>query len=295
MSRSKDTTVPFLRWAGGKRWAAKSLASVIRLRLDDDSVYIEPFLGSGAVFFAVAPRRAILSDINEELIIAFGQVKENPRKLKEKLVKMPATKEYYDRLRKARPDSPFERASRLIYLNRNGYGGIYRENLRGEYNVPYSGDRSHAHLCANGLLDAASAVLEGASLRCVDFESAIEMAGDRDVVYCDPTYLAPRQETFNRYSRHRFGWHDQERLSDAVTRAYTRGSLVFVSNSYNETIERLYPDAVNFVVRRAKGLGGSAKTSSTREYLFMLDPEHDPRFQAMVRDTLLRNGRLEST
>src|SRR5262249_24543872 len=132
--------VPFLRWAGGKRWLGCILDDPIRkLLAQSKGRYIEPFLGAGAMFFALGPSRSIISDINDELINCFIQVRDAPDYLLSKLSRIPVTAAAYYSVRDSSPKSDRGRAIRFIYLNRTCYGGLHRTNLRGEFNVPYGG------------------------------------------------------------------------------------------------------------------------------------------------------------
>ena len=135
----------FLRWAGGKRWLSKTLAPII-IDFLADGTYYEPFLGSGAMFFAVQPRRATLSDNNKQLINAFLQVSCKPDDLQRILAALRSTKKEYYRIRSAVPKTALEQAARFIYLNRNCWGGLYRENRRGEFNVPTVGEHEITRL-----------------------------------------------------------------------------------------------------------------------------------------------------
>ncbi len=155
----------FLRWAGGKGWLPKTVAPIIVDRLGDGSYY-EPFLGSAAMFFAVQPRRAMLSDNNKQLINTFRQVARKPEDLQRILRALRSTKKEYYRLRSAVPKTALERAARFIYLNRNCWGGLYRENRRGEFNVASGGGtRNHVSLAREPLLQTVARLLRRRNVR----------------------------------------------------------------------------------------------------------------------------------
>jgi DNA adenine methylase len=270
---------PFLRWAGGKRWLANGLASVIKTRLNTEGTYFEPFLGSGAMFFAVQPSRAILSDLNEDLIVTFKEVAQRPQELTIKLSQMPATREEYNRVRSLHTSTQSDKALRFIYLNRNCYGGLYRENQLGVFNVPYGGgDRDHLSICKNSVIQHAASLLDNANieLSACDFEKSIERAGKGDVVYCDPTYREVTRKQFDRYGKIIFKWEDQERLARSVSHAYSRGAVVILSNVTCTEVRKLYPQAAVIEVKRRKGLGTStADHSEYIEYVFVFDPSQE--------------------
>ena len=273
-----EKNLPFLRWAGGKRWLAHFLAPILSARLQDSKgTYLEPFLGSASMFFAVKPDRAILSDINKDLIATYKQVAINHNVLKKKLNTLSTTKTQYYLIRNHIPISPLERATRLIYLNRNCYGGIYRENRAGKFNVPYGGgSRNHIALAKNGLLPNAAEALSkpGVRLLSCDFEKVISGASDGDVIYCDPTYQPVTRKHFDRYGKSIFNWADQVRLAKSAIAAYNRGALVIVSNCSYEEIEQLYANAISIKVKRKKGLGLASTNQKLSEFLFILDPDN---------------------
>src|SRR5262249_52806771 len=130
----------FLRWAGGKRWLARKLApSVSQFLKVSEGRYFEPFLGSGAMFFAVAPASAVLSDTNPELIETFRMVAVAPKQIEQRLkrISVSATNYYIWRDKVCLTD--IAKATRFIFLNRTCYGGLHRTNLNGQFNVPYGG------------------------------------------------------------------------------------------------------------------------------------------------------------
>jgi DNA adenine methylase len=282
---TESAVEPFLRWAGGKRWLASTLAPIIKLRLR--GTYFEPFLGSGAMFFAVAPERALLSDLNADLVGAFQAVAERPDELLEEVRALPVNAETYYELRAEEPLDPLQRAVRFIYLNRTCYGGIYRENKRGAFNTPYGGgSRTPAPLWERALIERCSPLLrkDGITLEISDFELSLDAAGEGDVVYCDPAYRAATRAHFDRYGAVVFGWEDQVRLAAAARRASARGALVIISNTYCPEVRELYGDATRILLEKTKAIGNAAKDPNRRkEYLIVLDPE----------ETEVQQGRIE--
>jgi len=271
-------TEPFLRWAGGKRWLASSLSPLVATRLSGGGTYLEPFLGSGAMFFAVLAERAVLSDLNEDLVSTFKEVAQHPKSIVARLARMQATKEEYERVRRWRPRSLLDKAVRFIFLNRNCYGGLYRENQQGVFNVPYGGgERNHRGICADGSIFRAALLLNRPHVElCVcDFEETLKRAGQGDVVYCDPTYREVTRKQFDRYGKIIFRWGDQERLASLASEAYRRGTVVILSNATCNEVRELYPQACVVEVKRRKGLGPTANHHGQVEYLFVLDPLHE--------------------
>lgn len=276
MSMASDIK-PFLRWAGGKRWLAKSLASILAKRLGNGSRYFEPFLGSGAMFFSIKPQKAILSDLNEQLIVTFAQVATQSHDLIKRLLALPATQSYYDQVRAWSPRTDLNLAARFIYLNRNCYGGLYRENMQGIFNVPYGGrGRNHKRICTDDTILRASSVLNHSGIRITscDFQVAFRQARNGDVIYCDPTYRPVTRKHFDRYGKIIFDWEDQERLAREALDAYSRGVLVIISNASCNGIKNLYSQAGVIKMVRRKGLGLKKDFHGLVEYLFILDPLH---------------------
>lgn len=177
-------TTPFLKWAGGKRWLSQR---ILDLAGPIEGRYIEPFLGGGAVFFALKPERALLSDINAELINAYMVIKVDPGRvyalLKEHQFRH--SKKYYYSIRDYQPRCEYRKAARFIYLNRTCWNGLYRVNLKGQFNVPI-GTKS-AVLLPTDDWDALSTLLRSARIVCGDFEETIAQAVEGDLVFCRPS------------------------------------------------------------------------------------------------------------
>lgn len=274
---------PFLRWAGGKRWLGPLLAEFIAMRLSPTGTYFEPFLGSGAVFFAVQPKRAVLSDLNEDLILTYREVAEQPQKLVRQLRGLPSDPKTYYMIRQSKPRSTIGRATRFIYLNRNCYRGLYRENRKGEFNVPYGGgDRNHLGMCGDDTLSHCSNLLASRTvrLRSGDFEKFIRRAGSGDVVYCDPTYRKVTREHFDRFGKTIFSWKDQRRLAEVCAAAFERGATIIISNACCEELKPLYPAAVVMRAIRNAGISSPGVHVARDEYLLVLDPKNEVTISA---------------
>ena len=259
----------FLRWPGGKRWASPILAPMIRKHLT--GTYFEPFLGGGSIFFALAPPRAVLSDINGDLINTFKIVKHHPESLVRRLRLLPVTSSFYYEMRDEEPTAAISRAVRFLYLNRTCFGGIYRENARGLFNVPYGGGcRTPDILWNRKLISNAAGALKCAELLSGDFEQTMNRAGRGDVVYCDPTYtVAHDNNGFVRYNERNFSWRDQERLADSATRAASRGATVLVSNAHHRSVRSLFRPQRCWALERISRVSAAPEgRRAVREYLF---------------------------
>jgi DNA adenine methylase len=242
--------------------------------------YFEPFLGGGAVFFCLQPRKAILSDINGDLVGTYQAVQRNPTRLIRKLKAMPVSSEEYYRIRSEIPRGSLNQAARFLYLNRTAFGGIYRLNREGGFNVPFGGgERTPDVLWEQSLLSEASKALRSVMIKKSDFEPILDAAGDGDVVYCDPTYTVTHNANcFVRYNEKNFAWGDQERLAAAARRAVGRGAVVLVSNAHHTAIKALYPGAEAVTLERSSCVSKAPENRrKIDEFLFLLYPSSTRR------------------
>lgn len=231
--------VPFLKWAGGKRWLVKKHIDLFPSSYDR---YIEPFLGGGSVFFALRPQKSILADSNARLIETYIQIRECASRVAKLLVKHQEAHcdEYYysERLRRY-PDSAVHRAAQFIYLNRTCWNGLYRVNRKGEFNVP-RGSKTSVVLDTDDF-PALSRALSNSDLLAQDFSQTISCAGSGDFVYVDPPYTVKHRDNgFAKYNEKIFNWDDQERLKNDVVDAIERGAMVAVSNANHKSLTDLY-------------------------------------------------------
>lgn len=231
-----------IKWAGGKARVAKHVLS----RTPKFRRYLEPFLGGGAIFFALAPRIAILNDANPELVNFYARLRDAPRKV----ILGTGYKVTADDFYSARAEFNEERgtgdrdlrAGLFMFLNKVGFNGLWRVNSRGAYNVPYGGaGREHRPYYDLDTLLAASLALEGAALRCGDFSDVIADAVAGDFVYCDPPYV-PESSTasFTAYTREGFSLCDHERLSESLWAADARGAKFCLSARDERFTRALY-------------------------------------------------------
>jgi DNA adenine methylase len=248
--------LPFLKWAGGKRWLSQFAKGLRVLRVEK---YIEPFLGSGAMFFGLQAKAAILSDTNQELIDTYSAIRSNWADVVRILRKHDRnhTPEYYYTVRSQRPRTPATKAARFIYLNRTCWNGLYRVNKRGEFNTPI-GSKTRA-LLSSDAFDLVAARLVNAELVCSDFETQIDRASAGDLIFADPPYTVRHQYNgFVKYNETLFEWNDQVRLCRALERAVDRGALVVCTNADHASIRELYGSKFELhPVERFSAIAGS--------------------------------------
>lgn len=261
------TLTPFLKWAGGKRWLVERHEYLLS---DNYNCFIEPFLGSGAVFFNLKPKNSILADKNERLIEAYSAIKENWQAVQENLHIHHAnhSKEYYYAIRSTEFYSAESRAAQFIYLNRTCWNGLYRVNLKGKFNVPI-GTKKHVCLATDNF-EKTAAALENSKLIAGDFELAIEQAKNGDFVFVDPPYTVKHNYNgFIKYNESIFSWDDQIRLRDAVKAAIDRGAQVLVTNAFHESVKGIY-EGLGELIKLNRPSVISGKTSGRGSYEEMI-------------------------
>ena len=260
---------PVLKWAGGKRQLLPHLRTFYP---DHLSGYVEPFLGSGAVFFdlwgagRLRGARVVLADGNADLIGTYLRLADSSEAVERRLLALAEGhrrlgREHYYQVRdrqfnpeRARwrsgggraDDYPAALAAMLLYLNRTGYNGLFRLNKQGDFNVPAGRYDSPTIVRPERVRDAAAALsMPNVCLRCCPFDAMLAEVGRGDFVYLDPPY-APLSTTsnFRSYTAGGFDESDQERLRNAVVAASTRGASILLSNSTAPSILRLYDDEI---------------------------------------------------
>lgn len=236
-NQNKKKPLPFLRWAGGKRWLINNIKEIIPT---DFNNYYEPFLGAGSLFFNLTPNKACLSDINEELILTYLGIKKNYGAVIKYLNQYKNNKTNYYRVRNCSPKSDYEKAARLIYLNKTCWNGLYRVNNNGKFNVPYGFKKNISIYDVNNL-KIVSDSLKNAELKYCDFEVSLKDCKKKDLIYIDPPYTVSHQNNgFIKYNAKIFSWKDQERLAKVVNQLNEKGCYIILSNSYHGSLIKLY-------------------------------------------------------
>jgi DNA adenine methylase len=268
LSESPKPARPFLKWVGGK----SSLVGEISKHLPEHiNTYYEPFLGGGAVFFALAAQKRMdavyLSDCNEELINAY-QIISNCNALPELidvLKTLPYDRTVFEKLRARQPKdlTTLVRAVRMIYLNRTGFNGLYRVNKKGEFNVPF-GKYTNPLICDEGNLRSVHRVLSDfhkqghLGISVDDFDVALK-AKAGDAVYFDPPYV-PISATadFTGYSADGFGHAEQTRLAYVFKQLAEKGVCVIASNSDCAVTRELYAGFTIHDVKARRNINSKA-------------------------------------
>ena len=244
---------PFLKWAGGKRQLLHKIRSLIPRKY---GCYFEPFVGAGAVLFDLQPAKATINDTNDELINCYRVIRNHPAELIEHAQSHPVNKKYFYRLRSRDRGADFvelsalERASRIIFLNKTCYNGLFRVNSRGQFNVPFGRYRDPT-VIDEDVIRAVSDYLNRAELTILngDFAVAVEEAKRGDFVYFDPPYdPISDSSSFTGYSLSGFDKEEQGRLKEVCDDLHRRGCKVLLSNSATEFIQKLYSDRSKYTV-----------------------------------------------
>jgi len=238
-----------LKWAGGKR----QLLPALRRHVPESfGRYFEPFVGGGALFFALRPKRATLTDVNERLIRTYLGVRDDVESVIDLLrwYQREHGQAFFYRMRELGVDalSNAEVAAWFIYLNKSGFNGLYRVNSKNRFNVPIGRYEKPAICDEATLRDCAAALASVDPPRVASFEEAVKPAKRGDFVYFDPPYVPlSATSSFTSYSASGFGPAEQERLRDVAHDLKKRGVRVLLSNSSAAPVYRLYEDGFEIV------------------------------------------------
>lgn len=242
---TRSAARPFVKWAGGK---TALLPEILRRLPAKINTYYEPFIGGGAVFFALAAEkrfeRAVLNDRNAELMETYGVIRNEIDGLIRALSEHKYDEKRYYKVRALNPWAldEIDRGARLIYLNRTGFNGLYRVNKKGTFNVPF-GRYTNPTICDEPNLRAVKKVLIRQTLMFVDFEQAVMTAKRGDTVYFDPPYVpVSKTANFTAYDTGGFGPNEHVRLRDVALKLVKRGVHVLLSNSDTSFVCELYQD-----------------------------------------------------
>ena len=252
---------PILRWAGSKR----RLVPVLRTYWNKNhSRYLEPFAGSACLFFSLNPTRAILGDVNHELIATYLEVKYRVDGVIRELAKLRLSREQYNTLRALSPCrlDASARAARFIYLNRFCFNGLYRTNLEGRFNVPFSGERCGA-LPSSDHLKQCSRTLRHARLINADFECVLSIAERGDLVYMDPPFAVRGRRVFREYDPSAFAHRDVARLRSWMDKLAAARVTFVVSYAESEEADILRKGFDHQTVSVRRNIAGFA----ARRYL----------------------------
>lgn len=274
MAESK-LVVPFLKWVGGKRKLIPEIKKMLPGGLSKYTYY-EPFVGGGALLFDLQPTQAVINDSNEELINVYTVIRDHPKELIDELKKHKNTPEYFYEIRSMDRKPIFnnisniERASRIIYLNKTCYNGLYRVNNSGKFNSPF-GKYKNPNIVNESVIKAVSNYLNNAQVEIlnVDYEVPLRNVSKNAFVYLDPPYHPiSKSSNFTGYVRGGWGEKDQLRLRDICNNLNKKGVKFLLSNSSSDFIKEIYDEYNIHTVRASRSINSdSSKRGKVDELL----------------------------
>lgn len=237
-ANTKDIrALPFVKWAGGKRSIMNELVS----RMPCDVIkYHEPFVGGGAVFFAMDFDYASLSDLNSDLVNVYNVVKDMPNELIQLLKEHDAnnSKEYFYDIRLQHDlEIPLEVAARFVYLNKTCFNGLYRVNKSGKFNVPFGSYKKPNIVQEDNIIACHNALVKTSISNCA-YDDIDAISGD--FVYFDPPYYPKDDKSFTSYTKYGFNREDHIMLRDFALELCNDGVKVMISNSDVGFVRELY-------------------------------------------------------
>lgn len=263
---------PILRWAGGKTWLLNDIYNYLPEKFNN---YYEPFIGGGSVYIHLnstnrIQNKAFLSDKNCDLINAYNVIKNEPHDLIELLKEFKNEKDFYYYLRGQNFTNNIQQAAQFIFLNRTSFNGIYRVNLKGEYNVPF-GFKSYKTLFDFDNLIKLSQGFQNALFSSCDFEDTLEHISKNDLVFLDPPYtVAHENNGFIKYNQKIFAWEDQIRLAAFIEKLKSKKAYYIMTNAVHDNIDNLFQNiGKKQKLKRFSVVGGKgAKREEINEYIF---------------------------
>lgn len=264
---------PILKWAGGK---TQLLSELLPKVPKSYSRYIEPFFGGGAMFFALQPEDAIISDSNPEIINMYREVADHVEDVIQYLKQYENTSEMFYAVRSQdwTELSKTEAAARTIYLNKTCFNGLYRVNKQGQFNVPY-GKYKNPKICDKEGLRAASLVLKKADILCGDYLLVLEhYAQPGDFVFLDPPYLPISEYAdFKRYTKEQFYEEDHVELAKMIMTLHERGCYVILTNSNHPLVHELYAPYNIDIIQTKRHISCNGSTRKGEDVIVTIPPK----------------------
>jgi len=262
----------FLRYPGGKAAILQFLSSFLPKRENIEGRYVEPFLGGGSVLLYLKPKRAIISDLNKELIDIYRGIRDYPYKVWKTYAGFPAGKRAYYKIRdEGYEDKPlYYRAARTLFLNRTCFKGMWRHNRKGDFNVGYGGEDRRWVFTRKYLVEL-SRLFKNAIIQHADFEVILEKCRDGDFIFLDPPYIPGEKEMREgHYLSGKFSYQDQLRLSSKVSEITKKYNINWImTNSASPEICELYHGCRILKVPIGTSNKPGIKTKNSKEILIL--------------------------
>lgn len=272
---------PCLKWAGGKRQLIPVIFGNHLPKHYNHQTYYEPFVGGGALLFALQPKRAVINDSNSELINCYNVIRNSLDELIEDLKNHKNDEDYYyairdwDREETFKDKTPVQRASRIIYLNKTCYNGLFRVNSLGQFNVPF-GKYKNPNILDVAVLKAVSRYFNENQISILnyDFQEALQDAKKGDFIYLDPPY-DPVSDTasFTGYDVNGFNKDEQIRVKETFEELDRRGCKVLLSNAYTKFIIDLYKDYKQTKISAIRAINSNVKKRGKVDELLVTNYE----------------------
>lgn len=279
MKKKFNLAVPVVKWLGGKRQLLTEINKYIPKKI---STYYEPFVGGGAVLFSIKPGKAVINDINEELINLYKVIKETPEELISELKKYENTSKEFYRVRGLdRSEEEYakltdaQRAARMHYLNKTCFNGLFRVNSLGQFNAPY-GNYKNPNIVNEVVIRAVSNYFNSSNitLKCGDYAEAIKQARKGAFIYFDPPYdPISDSSNFTGYSKGGFNKDEQIRLKNVCDSLDKRGINFMLSNSSTEFIRDLYKEYRIIPVNARRNVNSDGENRGEVEEVLVINYE----------------------
>ena len=261
--KKNNLVTPVVKWVGGKRQILDEIKKYVPQNI---STYYEPFVGGGAVLFELQPNKAVVNDINADLINLYQVIKDNVDDLIEDLRKHRNEEKYFYKVRERDRNkevysslTPVEKASRIIFLNKTCYNGLFRVNRAGEFNSPF-GNYKNPNIVNEATLRAVGSYLNKANVTfyCLDFEEVLKGVKGGSFVYLDPPYdPVSSTASFTGYDKGGFDRDEQVRLKNTCDMLNKKGVKFLLSNSATEFITELYKDYKIEIVQAKRAINSN--------------------------------------
>lgn len=272
---------PILKWAGGK---TQMLEQLIPKLPKTYGKYIEPFIGGGALFFAIQPENAVIADSNYELVNLYEVIKNNPFDLINELSEMVNDSDFFYELRSldVAKLSSIKLAARTVYLNKTCFNGLYRVNKNGNFNVPF-GRYKNPKICDEDAIVLASELLANKEIVLGDYKDVLRRhAKENDFVFLDPPYLPISQYSdFKRYTKEQFYEEDHVELANEVRRLHELGCHVVLTNSNHPLVHQLYSDFNIEVIQTKRFINSDSTKRTGEDVIVTIKPKKNLRLKVV--------------
>ena len=277
---------PFVKWAGGKRQIIDKLKQYIPTNYN---CYYEPFVGGGALFFELSPKKAVINDSNAELMNVYQVLLDHDKytkmcKVLNQYEANHSEEQYYEIRNKDKEKSfsrlsDYKKAARTVYLNKSCFNGLYRVNSKGQFNVPFNKNKKVNTYDGENLLTIHMYLtMNDIKIECVDFEKSVATAKKGDFVYFDPPYDSDTH-TFNSYTEEGFGKEEQRRLAKVFKELDERGVYVMLSNHNTLLVQELYKDYSIHVIEAKRSINSKGNKRGNVEEVIITNYEVDTSFE----------------